>query len=96
MQFVKKKYDNETLYKILKHVKYICWLKKKGTLMSAEFKRIVLFFAPFFDGKRTVFLLTKFPLFQCSCTVGLQLIKCMITFQNRHKSMQTVKVCHSN
>lgn len=48
MQFVKKKYDNETLYKILKHVKYICWLKKKGTLMSAEFKRIVLFFAPFF------------------------------------------------
>lgn len=29
MQFVKKKYDNETLFKILKHVKYICWLKKK-------------------------------------------------------------------
>lgn len=30
--------------------------------MSAEFKRIVLFFAPFFDGKRTVFFVNQIPL----------------------------------
>lgn len=29
--------------------------------MSAEFKRIVLFFAPFFDGKRSFFV-TQIPL----------------------------------